>query len=75
MSAGAGLDAASFPDPDSRGFYSDGAVMRALSERGGGTHPEYGEAFVERMLGQPFAVARREVRPSGTRMLYHALPW
>jgi hypothetical protein len=39
-----------------------------------GTHPDYGEAFFERMLGQAFAVARREALPSGTRMLYHALP-
>ena len=39
-----------------------------------GTHPGYGEAFVERMLGQAFAVARREVLPSGMRMLYPARP-
>ncbi len=74
MTAGAGLDTGSFPDPASRGFDSDRAVLRALSERGGGTHPDYGEVFFERMLGQAFAVAGREVLPSGTGMLYHALP-
>src|SRR3954464_6877817 len=31
---GALLDAGSFRDPDSRIFYADGAVYRALSERG-----------------------------------------
>jgi hypothetical protein len=40
-----------------------------------GTHRGYGEAFFERMLGQAFAVACREVRPSGARMLYHVRPW
>jgi hypothetical protein len=39
-----------------------------------GAHPGYGEACFERMLGQAFAVARREVLLSGTRMLYDALP-
>jgi len=39
-----------------------------------GIHPDYGEALFERMLGQAFAVARREVLPSGRRTLYHALP-
>jgi hypothetical protein len=162
------LDAGSFRDPDSRVFYSDGAVLRALSERGArdwralagsrlfgaataegrlvateevavgddlqllrttrpaavlrheriplvsypyewppgmlrdaallqldlllaaldedltlkdatpynveGTHPDYDEAFFERVLGEAFEVARREVLPSGTRVLYHALP-
>ncbi len=34
MTAGAQLDTGSFRDPDSRVFYSDGAVLRALSERG-----------------------------------------
>ena len=34
MTAGAELDTGSFRDPDSRVFYSDGAVLRALSERG-----------------------------------------
>jgi hypothetical protein len=39
-----------------------------------GTHPGYGEALFGRMLGQAFVVARRDVLPSGTRVLYHALP-
>jgi hypothetical protein len=34
MPVGAELDTGSFRDPDSRVFYSDGAVLRALSERG-----------------------------------------
>src|SRR5215204_4579035 len=34
MTAGAELDKGSFRDPDSRVFYSDGTVLRALSERG-----------------------------------------
>ena len=120
MTVGAELDAGSFRDPDSRVFSSDGAVLRALSERGArdwralavsrlfaevawlvelcasvvvelvgredpmvrrllaakpeGTHPDYDEAFFERVLGEAFEVARREVLPSGTRVLYHALP-
>ena len=36
MTTGAELDEGSFRDPDSRVFYSDGAVLRALSERGAG---------------------------------------
>ncbi len=39
-----------------------------------GTHPDYGEAFFERMLGQASAIAGREVLPSGMRTLYHARP-
>jgi hypothetical protein len=120
MTVGAELDAGSFRDPDSRVFFSGGAVLRALSERGvrdwralvvsrlfaevawlaelgapvvvelvcredamvrrllaakpEGADPDYEEAFIERVLGEAFEVARREVLRSGTRVLYHALP-
>jgi hypothetical protein len=74
----------SYPHEWTPGLLRDAAVLQldlllAVLEEGlaatpEGTHPDYGEAFFERMLGQAFAVARREVLPSGMRMLYHALP-
>jgi SAM-dependent methyltransferase len=52
----------------------DPMVRRLLAAKPEGTHPDYDEAFFERVLGEAFEVARREVLPSGTRVLYHALP-
>jgi hypothetical protein len=51
----------------------DPILRRLLAAKPEGTHPDYGEAFFERALGEAFAVAGCEVLPSGTRMLYHAL--
>ena len=52
----------------------DPMVRRLLAAKPEGTHPDYDEAFFERVLGEAFEVACREVLPSGTRVLYHALP-
>jgi hypothetical protein len=49
-------------------------VRRRLAAKPEGTHPDYDEASFERLLGEAFAVARCDVLPSGTRILYHALP-
>jgi hypothetical protein len=52
----------------------DRMVRRLLAAKPEGTHPDYDEVFFERVLGEAFEVARREVLPSGTRVLYDALP-
>ena len=77
MTVGAEPDAGSFRDPDSRVFYSDGAVLRALSERGARDCCRRRQPAVRR--GERRGATRRdrrlrrEVLPSGTRVLYHAL--
>jgi hypothetical protein len=52
----------------------DPMVRRLLAAKAEGTHPDYDEAFFERVLGEAFQIDRREVLPSGTRVLYHAQP-
>jgi hypothetical protein len=52
----------------------DPMVGRLLAAKPEDTHRDYDDAFFERVLGEAFEVARREVLPSGTRVLYHALP-
>ena len=52
----------------------DPMVRRLLAAKPEGTHPDYDEAFFERALGESFDVERREVLPSGMRVLYHARP-
>jgi hypothetical protein len=78
MTVGAEPDAGSFRDPDSRVFYSDGAVLRALGERGARDCCLRRQPAVRR--GERRGATRRdrgrrrEVPPSGTRVLYRALP-
>jgi hypothetical protein len=78
MTVGAEPDAGSFGDPDSRVLYSDGAVLRALSERGARDCCRRRQPAVRR--GERRGPTRRdrgrrrEVLPSGTRVLHHALP-
>jgi hypothetical protein len=77
MTVGAEPDAGSFRDPDSRVFYCDGAVLRALSERGARDCCRRRQPAVRR--GERRGATRRdrrrrrEVLTSGTRVLYHAL--
>jgi hypothetical protein len=77
MTVGAEPDAGSFRDPDSRVFYSDGAVLRALSARGARDCCRRRQPAVRR--GERRGATRRdrrrrrEVLTSGTRVLYHAL--
>jgi hypothetical protein len=52
----------------------DPMVRRLLAAKPEGTHPDYDEAYFERALGEAFDIERREVLPSGTRVLYHARP-
>jgi SAM-dependent methyltransferase len=52
----------------------DPMVKQLLAAKREDTHPDYDEAFFERCLGEAFEVERREVLPSGTRVLYHATP-
>jgi SAM-dependent methyltransferase len=52
----------------------DPMVRRLLAAKPEGTHPDYDEDYFERVLGEAFDVERREVLPSGTRVLYHARP-
>ncbi len=52
----------------------DPMVRRLLAAKAEGTHPDYDEAYFERALGEAFDIERREVLPSGTRVLYHARP-
>ena len=53
----------------------DPMVKQLLAAKREDTHPDYDEAFFERCLGERFEIeARREPRPSGTRVLYHARP-
>ena len=53
---------------------NDPMVERLLAAKREDNHPDYDEAFFERVLGEAFTVARREELPSGTRVLYHATP-
>ena len=77
MTVGAEPDSGSFRDPDSRGFYSDRAVLRALSERGARGCCRRRQPAVRR--GERRGAIRRdrrrrrEVLPSGTRVLYQGL--
>lgn len=52
----------------------DPMVKQLLAAKRDDTHPDYDEEFFERCLEERFAVVRREVLPSGTRVLYHATP-
>lgn len=53
---------------------NDPMVERLLAAKREDNHPDYDEAFFERVLGEAFAVERREELPSGTRVLYHVRP-
>jgi SAM-dependent methyltransferase len=52
----------------------DPMVKQLLAAKREDTHPDYDEGFFERCLAEAFEVERREVLPSGTRVLYHATP-
>ena len=52
----------------------DPMVQRLLSRKGPGTNPEYDTEVFERALDERWRVERREVLPSGTRILYRAIP-
>ena len=52
----------------------DPMVRKLLAAKPDGTHPDYDEGYFERALGEAFDIERREVLPSGTRVLYHARP-
>jgi hypothetical protein len=73
MTVGAEPDAGSFRDPDSRVFCSDGAVLRALGERGARDCCRRRQPAVRRGATRRDRGRRREGLPSGTCVLYHAL--
>jgi hypothetical protein len=52
----------------------DPMVQRLLSRKGPGANPDYDTKVFERALGERWRVERREVLPSGTRILYRAIP-
>ena len=52
----------------------DPMVQRLLSRKGPGANPEYDTEVFERALDERWRVERREVLPSGTRILYRAIP-
>ena len=67
----AGLDTAlviEFPTRD------DPMVKRLLDRKGPGANPDYETETFERALGERWRIERREPLPSGTRILYRALP-
>jgi SAM-dependent methyltransferase len=52
----------------------DPMVQRLLARKGPGANPDYGTEAFERSLAERWQVERREVLPSGTRILYRATP-
>jgi SAM-dependent methyltransferase len=52
----------------------DPMVQRLLAAKGPDANPDYGTESFERALAERCDVARREVLPSGTRILYRATP-
>ena len=52
----------------------DPMVQRLLSRKGPGANPDYDIKVFERALDERWRVERREVLPSGTRILYRAIP-
>jgi hypothetical protein len=52
----------------------DPMVERLLAGKGPGANPDYETAGFERALEERWEVSRREVLPSGTRILYRATP-
>ena len=52
----------------------DPMVQRLLGRKGPGANPDYDTDTFERALDQRWRVERREVLPSGTRILYRATP-
>lgn len=52
----------------------DPMVQRLLGRKGPGANPDYDTAAFERALDERWRVERREVLPSGTRILYRATP-
>jgi hypothetical protein len=52
----------------------DPMVQQLLARKGPGANPHYDTETFERALGERWRVDRREVLPSGTRILYRALP-
>ena len=52
----------------------DPMVRRLLAAKPESNHPDYDEAYFERELGEALEIERREVLPSGMRVLYHARP-
>ena len=52
----------------------DPMVRRLLAAKGPDANPDYGTETFERALSENWEVARREVLPSGTRILYRAAP-
>jgi hypothetical protein len=49
-------------------------VKRLLSRKREGSHPDYTRIDFEQVLGSRFEVLGSVELPSGTRMLYHAVP-
>jgi SAM-dependent methyltransferase len=52
----------------------DPMVQRLLAAKGPDANPDYGTEVFERALAERWEVSRREVLPSGTRILYRAAP-
>jgi hypothetical protein len=52
----------------------DPMVQRLLGRKGPGANPDYETDAFERALDERWRVERREVLPSGTRILYRAIP-
>ncbi|HEX2046089.1 MAG TPA: class I SAM-dependent methyltransferase, partial [Gaiellaceae bacterium] len=52
----------------------DPMVQRLLAGKSPDANPDYGTESFERALAEDWEVARREVLPSGTRILYRATP-
>jgi SAM-dependent methyltransferase len=52
----------------------DPMVQRLLSRKGAGANPDYDTETFERALNERWRVERRETLPSGTRILYRAIP-
>jgi hypothetical protein len=52
----------------------DPMVRRLLDRKGPGANPDYETETFERALEERFRVERREALPSGTRVLYRAVP-
>jgi hypothetical protein len=49
-------------------------VQRLLARKGPGANPDYDTETFERALAEHWRVERREALPSGTRILYRAIP-
>ncbi len=52
----------------------DPMVKRLLARKGPGANPDYDTETFERALNERWRVERRETLPSGTRILYRAIP-